>query len=95
MLQDAVEIECEFINESISCGMIGMNTKLMTQYVKYVADQLLLDIDLKPLYNATNPFPFMAALGLVDRSNFFESRESVYQKPVQEAMDYDSDDDDF
>ncbi len=96
MIEQAVAIETEFINVSIPCDMIGMNAALMEQYIKYVADQLLKDIDLDPLYNAPNPFDFMRMLGMTDKCNFFEAKETTYQKPVMGTlMDYDSDDDDF
>lgn len=95
MVKDAVEIEIEFINQSIPCAMIGMNAELMTQYIQFVADHLLADIQLEPIYKASNPFGFMAALGMQDRANYFEVRESVYQKPVNTGIDYDSDASDF
>ena len=95
MVTGAVIIENEFINESIPCDMIGMNSNLMTKYIHYIADQLFIDIDLPPFYNEENPFPFMVALGLVDKSNFFEARETVYQKPAQGVIEYDSDNSDF
>jgi ribonucleoside-diphosphate reductase subunit M2 len=91
MIIQAVEIESQFINESISCDMIGMNTKLMTEYIQFVADTLLTDIDMNPIYNVKNPFSFMVNLGLTDKCNFFESRETVYQKPTAGKLEYDSD----
>ncbi len=93
MIIKAVEIESQFINESISCDMIGMNTNLMTQYIKFVADNLLRDIDLEPIYNIENPFSFMTNLGLCDKANFFEQRETVYQKPTAGILEYNSDSD--
>ncbi len=95
MVMNAVEIECEFINHSIPCAMIGMNVDLMSQYIKFVADQLLKDIQIPTVYNVTNPFSFMTALGVVDRENFFEVRPSVYSKPIIAETQYDSDASDF
>lgn len=95
MINQAVDIETEFINVSIPCAMIGMNTNLMEQYIKYVADQLLVDIQMEPIFKVDNPFDFMIALGVVDKANFFENRETVYQKPVNNGIDYDSDASDF
>lgn len=95
MVKDAVNIEVEFINHSIPCAMIGMNADLMTQYIKYVADKLLLDIQFEPIYKVTNPFSFMVALGVMDRANFFESKETIYSKPIDSGMGYDSDASDF
>lgn len=95
MIKEAVEIETQFINESIPCNLIGMNVELMSQYIRFVADMLLTDIDMEPIYNAQNPFPFMRTLGMTDKSNFFEQRETVYQKAVMGVMSYDSDDNEF
>ena len=96
MIEQAVLIETEFINVSIPCDMIGMNTDLMEQYIKYVADKLLIDIGIEPLYNVANPFDFMRMLGMADKCNFFEAKETTYQKPVMGTLlDYDSDDSDF
>lgn len=95
MIKKAVEIETEFINVSIPCAMIGMNPELMSQYIKYVADHLLIDIQMKPIYNVENPFDFMVALGVPDRSNYFEIHESIYQRPVNTGIEYDSDCSDF
>jgi ribonucleoside-diphosphate reductase subunit M2 len=95
MVSNAVAIETGFLNHSIPCAMIGMNTDLMTQYIKFVADQLLKDIQLPAIYNAANPFGFMVALGVVDRENFFEVRPSVYSKPIVADTQYDSDASDF
>ncbi len=95
MIKDAVEIEIEFINQSIPCAMIGMNADLMAQYIKYVADQLLIDIQLDTIFKVNNPFNFMVALGLPDRANYFEQRESIYSKPMNSGVEYDSDASDF
>lgn len=95
MIKQAVEIETQFINVSIPCAMIGMNPDLMTQYIKFVADHLLLEIQMDPVFGVENPFDFMVALGVVDKVNFFENRETVYQKPINSGIEYDSDADDF
>lgn len=95
MIRNAVEIETEFINQSIPCAMIGMNADMMSQYIKYVADQLLKDIQLEPIFKVENPFSFMVALGVQDKSNFFEVRSTTYSKPTDEGIEYDSDVSDF
>lgn len=95
MVRQAVDIETEFINQSIPCAMIGMNTELMTQYIKYVADHLLIDIQLDTIFGDRNPFDFMVALGLPDRANYFEQRETIYSKPIDSGVNYDSDVSDF
>lgn len=80
IIKDAVSIETEFITEAIPCSMIGMNHQLMEQYIKYIADRLLMELELDKYYNVENPFTFMNNLGLTDKSNFFELRETSYQK---------------
>jgi ribonucleoside-diphosphate reductase subunit M2 len=80
MFKEAVEIELEFITESIPCAMIGMNSKLMSQYIKYVADYLIIQLGYDPIYNSTNPFEFMELISLQGKTNFFESKNSSYNK---------------
>jgi ribonucleotide reductase beta subunit family protein with ferritin-like domain len=80
MFKEAVEIELEFITESIPCAMIGMNSKLMGQYIKYVADYLVIQLGYDPIYNVTNPFEFMELISLQGKTNFFESKNSSYNK---------------
>ena len=81
MFREAVEIEDEFINVSIPCNMLGMNGTLMSQYIKFVADRLLVQLGYDKLWNVTNPFDFMDRIGLENKSNFFEhTRISEYAK---------------
>ena len=80
LFSEAVDVETDFINESIPCRMIGMNATLMTQYIQYVADGLLVRLGYPAIYGATNPFPFMDLIGMPGRSNFFEERVSLYQR---------------
>jgi ribonucleoside-diphosphate reductase beta chain len=80
IFSDAVDIEIEFITESLPCNLIGMNSILMSQYIKYVADRLLQQLSYKKLYNETNPFGFMEKIGLDNKTNFFEKRVSEYKK---------------
>jgi len=93
MFKEAVEIEKEFINESISCKMIGMNVELMTEYIEYVADRLLNSLGYNKIYNKNNPFTFMNFIGMESRSNFFEERTSTYQKANlgSNKVEYDED----
>jgi hypothetical protein len=79
-LSKAVDIECKFICESLPCAMIGMNSDLMTTYIKFVADRLLVDLGYNKLFNATNPFDFMESISVEGKTNFFESRPTQYQK---------------
>lgn len=80
MIEEAVNIEMEFITESIPCAMIGMNADLMRQYIKYVADRLIKSIGYKPIYKTTNPFDFMEFASLEGKTNFFERRVAEYSK---------------
>ena len=67
--------------------MIGMNHIMMTQYIKVVADNLLVALRCEPVYNETNPFPFMELLNLQNKTNFFEERVSEYAKPLSHSVD--------
>ena len=78
IFREAVQIETEFICESIPCKMIGMNSELMTEYIKYVADRLLSQLDFNKIYNVENPFDFMKTFGIDGKTNFFEARTTEY-----------------
>lgn len=81
MMREAVEIEIEFITHSLPCNLLGMNTELMSEYVKYVADRLLKQLGYAPLYGITKcPFDFMERISITNKSNFFEVRVSEYSK---------------
>ena len=77
---DALNIEREFITESLPVSLIGMNAKLMTQYLEFVTDRLLVELECEKVYNSTNPFDFMDMISLQGKTNFFEKRVSEYQK---------------
>ena len=79
MITEAVDIETEFITQSLPVKLIGMNMNLMVQYIKFIADWLLTELGYDRLYNAKNPFLFMEELGMQSRSNFFDERTSTYQ----------------
>jgi ribonucleoside-diphosphate reductase subunit M2 len=78
IMREAVEIEIEFITEAIPCRMIGMNSDLMIEYIKYVADRLTLQLGYDKIYNAKNPFDFMEFISLDKKTSFFEHRVSSY-----------------
>ena len=80
IITDAVEIEKEFVTDALPVDLIGMNSKLMTQYIEFVADRLLLELGNSKVYNATNPFDFMDMISLQGKTNFFEKRVAEYQK---------------
>jgi len=92
---EAVEIEKEFITESLPVSLIGMNAKLMAQYIEYVADFWLTELGCSKVYKSENPFDFMDMLSLQSKSNFFEKRVSEYQKPSDRDVDYNNLSDDF
>ncbi|OIP50758.1 MAG: ribonucleoside-diphosphate reductase [Flavobacteriaceae bacterium CG_4_8_14_3_um_filter_34_10] len=77
---DALNIEREFITESLPASLIGMNSKLMTQYLEFVTDRLLVELECEREYNVTNPFDFMDMISLQGKTNFFEKRVAEYQK---------------
>lgn len=79
IVREAVEIEQEFICDSLPCALIGMNSALMYQYIQYVADRILVQLGYAKEYNAANPFDFMANIGLTGKTNFFEKRATEYQ----------------
>ena len=80
IIRDAVKIEKQFITKSLPCELIGMNAKLMAQYIEYVADRLSLQLGYPKIYSATNPFDFMERISLENKDNFFEKRVSTYAK---------------
>ena len=80
IIVSALDIEREFITESLPVSLIGMNAKLMTQYLEYVTDRLLLEFGCQKVYESTNPFDFMEMISLEGKTNFFEKRVSEYQK---------------
>lgn len=80
IIVDALNIEREFVTESLPVSLIGMNAKLMTQYLEFVTDRLLLEFGCDKVYDVTNPFDFMEMISLEGKTNFFEKRVSEYQK---------------
>ena len=79
IMREAVEIEKEFITKSIPCNLIGMNSKLMEQYIEYVADRLIQQLGYNKIYNSKNPFKFMENMSVTGKTNFFEKRVSEYR----------------
>jgi len=99
ILIDALNIEREFITESLPVSLIGMNAKLMTQYLEFVTDRLLDQFGCDKEFNVSNPFDFMDMINLQGKTNFFEKRVSEYQKAgvlnndKKEESNFDLDDD--
>jgi ribonucleotide reductase beta subunit family protein with ferritin-like domain len=77
---DAVAIETEFVSQSIPVDLIGMNSKLMTQYIQFCADRLLVALGVAKFYKVVNPFEWMEMISIEGKTNFFEKRVSEYSK---------------
>jgi len=80
IIVDALNIEREFVTESLPVSLIGMNANLMTQYLEFVTDRLLVELECEKEYNTANPFDFMDMISLQGKTNFFEKRVGDYQK---------------
>ncbi len=81
IIMDAVEIEKEFVTDALPVNLIGMNAKLMQQYIEFVADRLLMELDNEKVFNATNPFDFMEMISLQEQdSTSSRKRVGEYQK---------------
>ncbi len=87
IFNDAVEVEKEFICESLPCKLLGMNSDLMSQYIEFVADRLLSTLGYGKIYNVSNPFMFMERISAEGKTNFFEKRVSQYQKASSTKKD--------
>ncbi|MEO1219097.1 MAG: ribonucleoside-diphosphate reductase small subunit [Bacteroidota bacterium] len=80
IIMDAVAIEKAFVTDALPVRLIGMNAELMSQYIEFVADRLLVELGCTKVYHATNPFDFMEMISLQGKTNFFEKRVAEYQK---------------
>lgn len=80
IMKEAVDLEIEFIKESIPCKLIGMNADSMEEYIKCVANKLLEMLGYPNYYTATNPFPWMELISIDNKTNFFERRVSEYSR---------------
>jgi ribonucleoside-diphosphate reductase beta chain len=80
MFKEAVNVEKNFIIDSIPCALLGMNADLMSTYIEFVADRLLKQLDYEPIFHSHNPFPFMERISIETKSNFFENRVAEYSK---------------
>ena len=78
IIKEAVAIEKEFICEALPCKLIGMNAKLMSEYIEFVADRLSVQLGFNKIYNTANPFDFMEMISLEGKTNFFEKRVGDY-----------------
>lgn len=97
IIKDAVVNEHEFVTDALPVSLIGMNSKLMCQYIEFVADRLLVALGYSKIYHVTNPFDFMETISLQGKTNFFEKRVGEYQKAgvmsSKEAQEFKLDED--
>lgn len=97
IITDAVKIEKEFITEALPVDLIGMNARLMQQYIEFVADRWVAELGYPKIFNASNPFDFMEMISLEGKTNFFEKRVGDYQKAGvlagKEAQTFSTDED--
>lgn len=91
IIVDALNIEREFITESLPVSLIGMNSKLMTQYLEFVTDRLLVELGCEKEFGSGNPFDFMDMISLQGKTNFFEKRVGEYQKAGVMSKDKEKD----
>merc|ERR1719436_1844657 len=80
IVRGAVDAERRFICDALSCDLIGMNNDLMTKYIEFVADRLLVSLGHPKLFGSSNPFDWMELISLQGKTNFFEKRVGEYQK---------------
>lgn len=93
IIREAVEIEEEFITEALPCSLIGMNSKMMKQYIQFVADRLLVQLGCEKVYKVGNPFDFMELISLEGKTNFFEKKVSEYSRPIDNGTNIRFDED--
>lgn len=91
IVKEGVELEKEFVRDALPVELIGMNSKLMTQYVEFVADHLLINLIGRKVYMTENPFPWMDMISLSSKSNFFEIKSSAYAKAENGDVKFDTD----
>ena len=87
LIKEAVEIEKEFICSALPCRLIGMNSKLMSQYIEFVADRIMAQLGYNKIWNTANPFDFMEMISLSGKTNFFEKRVGDYSLSTNQKSD--------
>ena len=97
IIGNAVDIESEFVQDALPVELIGMNSTLMAQYIRFCADRLLVAVNCEKKYNVSNPFDWMDMISLQGKTNFFKKRVSEYSKcgvgvdAVEQVIAYDAD----
>jgi ribonucleoside-diphosphate reductase subunit M2 len=87
IIKEAVELEKDFICNALPCSLIGMNSKMMSQYIEFVADRLAVQLGTQKIYGTQNPFDFMDLISLEGKTNFFEKKVSEYSRSVEATGD--------
>jgi ribonucleotide reductase beta subunit family protein with ferritin-like domain len=87
IVKHAVELEKEFICDALPCSLIGMNAKMMSQYIEFVADRLAVQLGTPKIYKAANPFDFMDLISLEGKTNFFEKKVSDYSRAINNSRE--------
>jgi len=87
IIMEMVEIECEFICDALPCRLIGMNSNSMTEYIKFVADRLSVQLGYDKIYDAKNPYDWMLLISLQSKTNFFENKVSEYALATRDKTD--------
>lgn len=88
MVAEAVDIETQFICEALPCSLLGMNARLMSQYIRFVSNELLISLNCDPLYpDVTNPFDFMTRISTQNKTNFFDDQPTEYSEKGKVAND--------
>jgi ribonucleotide reductase beta subunit family protein with ferritin-like domain len=82
IVKDAVQVEQIFITEALPCRLIGMDADQMKRYIEFVADRLLTQLGVAPMYGSENPFDWMENISLEGKTNFFEKRVGDYSKHI-------------
>nr|XP_027202223.1 ribonucleoside-diphosphate reductase small subunit-like [Dermatophagoides pteronyssinus] len=90
IILEALDVERKFILEALTIDLIGMNSKLMIQYLEYVSDRLLKDLGYNSIFNSENPFSWMELISIQGKTNFFEKRVSDYQLAGATSIDLDN-----
>ena len=88
IIKDAVDIETVFIKDSLPVELVGMNSDMMTIYIKYCADRLIVELGHPKMYNVKNPFPWLEKISIPTKTNFFEHRSVEYSKQVEISGTY-------
>ena len=87
IIMEMVEIECEFICEALPCRLLGMNSSSMSEYIKFVADRLSVQLGYDKIYDVRNPYDWMLLISIQSKSNFFENKVSEYALATRDKPD--------